>query len=473
MTRLALALLAGTATLTSVAIVRSSTPDHTPVPAPAGTGVVASASAAASATAHASAAIAADRRVSTAIDAARWIDASAITTNRGTVWPADPNDPKTVNTSLYSGTPGVVLFFLELHHATGKAEYLARAKAGGDHLLAAVADEKGTGLYSGIGGIGFTLGELFKSSKEPKYRDGVKQVVTLLEQRAEAKGDGAQWTDTTDIVSGNAGTGLFLLWAAREFQLPQARALAVKAGRRSIAVGEPAEGGLKWAMDPKFPRQMPNFSHGTAGIAYFLATLYQDTKEQPFLDAALKGARYLQAIAETEGDVCLIFHHEPDGKSLHYLSWCHGPTGTARLFYRLSQVTRDPQWMDWVKKSARGVMKSGIPDTQTPGFWNNVSQCCGSAGVADFFLDMHRLTGDASYLEFAARVTNQLLEKTTRDAKGARWIQAENRSQPDNLVAQTGYMQGAAGMATLLLRAAEYDQKKPAAFRLPDNPFPR
>ena len=42
---------------------------------------------------------------------------------------------------------------------------------------------------------------------------------------------------------------------------------------------------------PTFPREMPNFSHGTAGVAYFLATLPQHGGEARHLGAAKDGAR--------------------------------------------------------------------------------------------------------------------------------------------------------------------------------------
>ena len=101
-----------------------------------------------------------------------------------------------------------------------------------------------------------------------------------------------------------------------------ARDLAAAAGRRLIAQAMPAEGGLKWAMTPAKPTRLyPNFSHGTAGIAYFLATLHQETKDRAFLDPALAGARYLLKVARTEGDQCLVFHHEPEADGLdHRLS---------------------------------------------------------------------------------------------------------------------------------------------------------
>ena len=58
-------------------------------------------------------------RLDTARAAAKWIAASAIESPHGLTWPADPRDPKSVVPNLYTGTPGVVLFLLEMHHATG------------------------------------------------------------------------------------------------------------------------------------------------------------------------------------------------------------------------------------------------------------------------------------------------------------------------------------------------------------------
>jgi lantibiotic modifying enzyme len=247
--------------------------------------------------------------------------------------------------------------------------------------------------------------------------------------------------------------------------------LAARAGDRLIELGRPEHGGTKWAMDSTFPRLMPNFSHGTAGIAYFLATLYQETHQTRFLQAAVAGAVYLQAIARTDGDQCLIFHDEPDGRDLYYLGWCHGPVGTARLFYRLYQATGERRWLDWTLKSARALTASGIPAKRTPGFWNNVGQCCGSAGVSDFFLALYRATHDRRYLAFARVVVKDLLARSTSERGGLKWIQAENRTQPGLLIAQTGYMQGAAGIGAALLHLDAAERGRGPWLRLPDSPF--
>ena len=88
-----------------------------------------------------------------ALEAARWIRGSAIQADQGSVWPADPRDAKSVNNTLYAGTPGVVLFFIEASRSTGDKAFLKDARAGADHLLVTLATERESGLYTGIAGI--------------------------------------------------------------------------------------------------------------------------------------------------------------------------------------------------------------------------------------------------------------------------------------------------------------------------------
>ncbi len=406
-----------------------------------------------------------------ALQAARWIRNSAVQAGKGITWPAVPENEKSINNTLYSGTPGVVLFFLEAYYSTGDKTFLEDARSGADYLLATLEEEKAPGLYVGISGIGFVLEETFKATKDRRFREGVERCLEFLKSNALKKGKGVEWSQTTDIISGTAGTGLFLVYAARELKDPSLLDLAVQAGLRLMELGQADGAGTKWAMDPDYPRLMPNFSHGTAGISYFLATLYRETQQKKFLDAALSGARYLQSIAHKEDDVCLIFHHEPDGEDLYYLGWCHGPTGTAQLFYCLYQTTGDKEWLEWSERCAHAILQSGIPEKQTPGFWNNVGQCCGSAGVAELFLYLHRLMKKEEYLDFARRLTSDLIKRGTRDEDGLRWVQAEHRTRPDLLLAQTNLMQGAAGIGLWLFHLDYFEQGRKQRIVLPDCPF--
>lgn len=407
-----------------------------------------------------------------ALKTAEWIRSRGTRSPDGLVWPADPDDPETVDHTLYTGMPGIVLFYLQVYKTTGDKSYLVDARLGADHLIAILDVEKRNGLYLGIAGIGFVLQEVFKATKDPKYREGALKCVTLLGERAQNAGSGVQWNGVSDVISGISGTGLFLLYAARELGDKKALDLAIKAGDRIIELARPENGGLKWAMSATTKNLMPNFSHGTAGNAYFLASLHLQTKEQRFLDAALKGAAYLKSIAETEGRTCSIFHNEgDDGKKLHYLGWCHGPAGTARLFYQLYKTTGKKDWLQWTENSARSVTKSGIPAKRLPGFWNNVGQCCGNAGVGEFFLDLYRVTKKRDYFRFAKRMNDDMLARSTNEGNGLKWIHAENRTAPDSVLAQTGYMQGAAGIGMALLHLDSVENKRSWEIRLPDSPF--
>lgn len=121
--------------------------------------------------------------------------------------------------------------------------------------------------------------------------------------------------------------------------------------------------------------------------------------------------------------------------------------------------------------SARTVLKSGIPDNRLPGFWNNVGQCCGNAGIGEFFLDLFKVTRKREYFRFAKKMNDDLLARSTEEGKGLKWIHAENRMSPKSLLAQTGYMQGAAGIGMGLLHLDSVERGKQWKIRLPDSPF--
>jgi len=408
-----------------------------------------------------------------ALKAARWIHAARIQTTHGVTWPADPRDPKTLPRDLYTGAAGVVLFHLELYEQTTDPGHLAEAAVGADDLLAAVERDEiaGNGLYDGLAGIAFVLAETYRATLAPKYWRAVERCRDLLGRRARRTSTGIEWNDSTDVISGGAGIGLALLDVHRRFGDRASAELARGAAERLVHLGQPERDGVRWMLSPRVEHEYPNFSHGTAGVSYFLATAYAATHDRRFVDAALRGAAYLKRIAKTDGDTCLVFHHTRGGEDRYYLSWCHGPAGTARLFHRLGQVTAHRGWRTWVERAARGITTSGIPEGRTPGFWNNVGQCCGNAGIADFFIELHRSYQDSTALPFARRVVADLLRRATEDDTGMRWIHAEHRVRPELRVAQTGFMQGAAGVGILLLKLDAVERRSRPRIVLPDSPY--
>jgi hypothetical protein len=71
----------------------------------------------------------------------------------------------------------------------------------------------------------------------------------------------------------------------------------------------------------------------------------------------------------------------------------------------------------------------------------------------------------------AQRSAADALQRATTDGSGLKWIQAEHRVRPELLVAQTGFMQGAAGVGTFFLHMDGLDKGRKPALVLPDNPF--
>ncbi len=404
-----------------------------------------------------------------AVDAGRWIVSTGVRTEEGTAWPADPAATDSLPTDLYRGSAGVVLFFIELHCATDDPRWLAEAEAGADflrtNLPASLNSPEQSGLYTGVAGIGFALGETFRVTGNNRHLNGALHCLRLIHDASRAGDRENPRKGATDIISGMAGTGLFLLYAARELENAPALGLATKTGRLLIEDAIPEKTGEKWRMAHGYPRFMPNFSHGTAGVAYFLARLYEETGDYIFLEHALAGGEYLLAVANEIGQ---IFHHEPGGEDLYYIGWCHGPPGTTRLYRLLGKLTGDGRWNAAMEKAARGVIESGIPERRPTGFWNNVGVCCGSAGVAAFFLDMHETAENAAFLKMTQRLTADILARGKRDGRGLRWVHAEHRVRPEERAAQTGYAQGAAGIGLWLLRFDAFlDGRKPV-ITMPD-----
>ena len=395
----------------------------------------------------------------------KWLQDVAVLGDGGMDWPVVPDEALPSSPDLYSGTAGVVLFFLEMAQATGEAEYLQTAMRGADYLVTRMGRVQQPGLYTGLAGIAFTLEMVYRATGEGRYREVALQCLERIHARALEEGAGVRWNASTDIISGSAGIGLFLLWAAENMEHPASRDLAVRAGRRLAQLGLKADDGSKWAMNADDPRLYPNFSHGTAGVCYFLVRLYEETAEPEFLGAAVEGGRYLQAVANQAG---LVFHDEPGGEELYYLGWCHGPPGTSRLFEGLRKITGEASWAAMVHRSAGSMLASGLPQRQLPGFWNNVGQCCGSAGVGEFFLRLYQSEGEEAYLEFCERITADIYDRADSSGDALKWVQAEHRVQPELLQAQTGLMQGAAGIGLWLLHLDGHFQGRQPFVVLPD-----
>lgn len=406
----------------------------------------------------------------------------------GTWWQRVPGGDRAVHT-LYHGTAGVALFYLELHRATGDTGYLDRAVDAADELLAFLRHQTfvSVAVYSGLPGYEVVLNEVAKASGITRFRDGAVQVVQRIADQARPLGTGIGWiepmpfSDITgisgerellDLSIGAAGTGLGLLYAHRQGFDDRALGWAIQVADRLLEMAVDTPDGPNWLMmaDMPFPFTAPNFAHGAAGVGYFLADLHRATGKARYLDAAIAAAGFVTAHATALGDGVLVCHTE-EQPGLHYLGVCHGPPGTGRLMWLLYEITGDDRWVDWAHANMRGLLATGAPEVRSDGLWQNFGQCCGDAGVGDYALWLYRATGRTDYLDLARRIEAVLVANSQVEDGRRWWSQAEHRNRPDFLESQTGYMQGAAGIASFLLHLATIDDHIPSKIALADSPF--
>jgi hypothetical protein len=85
-------------------------------------------------------------------------------------------------------------------------------------------------------------------------------------------------------------------------------------------------------------------------------------------------------------------------------------------------------------------------------------------------LGLFRATHEAPSFEKARNIAHYLIRESS-PVGGRSWIHAENRIQPNEVAAQTGWMQGAAGIGAFFLHLHLKQQGKNPSILTPDRFF--
>jgi lantibiotic modifying enzyme len=376
-----------------------------------------------------------------------WIGSVAVDVDGGQGW----LEGGELFDDLYSGTAGVLLGCAEA--AAGgldTAELSAGAVARLLHLATNgpdVATMPDDGLFSGWAGVAVALRAWSAVAGDAEAGAGAAHMTSQIAERIlQAPRDPARYTD---VISGDAGILLALLADDSDSAVAAANILS----DRLVGMAEPGPDGLQWRMAVGWEYLMPGFSHGTAGVAYALAAAGRRLDRPDLVAVAARGADALLAIGHTpEGwAVPLAIPPRPRGPSVNY-GWCHGPTGTVRLFLALHAIDPQPRWQHAVDACLKALTDSGLPARLYPGYWDNLARCCGTAGVGQLLIDRYQATGDTALLDWADSLATDVNARAVATPTGVTWANTEHTRTPPELPPEPGFMQGAAGIAGWLAR---------------------
>jgi hypothetical protein len=402
-----------------------------------------------------------------------WIPASVpVGTGEQAGTPPDDRD------GMHSGIGGLALVLAEVRAQrpwTVPEQTLADAIA--ERLRAGIATQDDCSFFDGLASIVGSLVALGST--------GVDDAVARLLETVTADGWPQRFVEpprylpdarVNDLTLGTAGVLAAALWARRHHAV-RATELADVAADLLLAEAEEVPAGTSWRFVPaRFltdaRAEMPNLSHGVAGIAATLAVAGRELGRPELTAAAASGAEHLVTLGDTSDGGFFTTRCIPSDKDDDFVTynWCHGPAGTSLLFAALDgagvpEVAGEtPE--QWRRRCLRSVRTSGVPQRLTPGFWDNDGRCCGTAGVGDVFLDSWHRTGDESDLEFALSLADTVLERAVHDGAAVYWRFVEHRAADPLLPPGVGWAQGAAGMVAFLLhvgRVAADDGARPVA----------
>ena len=281
---------------------------------------------------------------------------------------------------MHSGVGGLAYVLAEIGLSRGwTSEEQALADAIADRLQRRIPHEDDCTFFDGLPSTVGVLTALRSS--------GVEAAITRLADLAAPDG----WPQTVlgppryvpgarihDATLGTAGVLLAALWAHRR-GVEAARALAEHAAEVLVSEAEHLPTGRNWLMaprrfrtDPGSAPQMPNYSHGLAGIAAALACAGTELDRPDLTAAAVSGAEHLTTLADTSRQGFVLPQHIPTLPDYDHVTytWCHGPTGTSLLFLALDRAgvhsVAGESTLSWHRRCLHSVETSGIPPGATP-----------------------------------------------------------------------------------------------------------
>ena len=285
-----------------------------------------------------------------------------------------------------------------------------------------------------------------------------------------------------DLIFGEAGTVLFLSFVAdRTDRTGDSRALEMATAGAKFLLGQAqaTESGSFWYFRRGREFNLPNFSHGTAGVGYVLASVAAvsgGTQQQnEFRRGANDAFSYLSSIGDSSGSNFRIAYGwgSESWDGLYEFGWAHGLSGTALFTERLLQANiatdsaRDMSQL--IRRTLSNINLPGTPSAPFAEPSTPLDMRFGRAGVLSLLSEWGR--SDDSVIETRDEVWAHLRDAATRDGQGIHWEVDAPEFMGGGRAAYTGYFHGAAGIGLAILKFHAAISGHDPYVVMPDDPF--
>lgn len=282
---------------------------------------------------------------------------------------------KPLGTGLYDGVAGLALTYAYAARQLGNERYLDlahRAAAPVVGYLRYLAEHRiveTTGAYSGIGGLLYALDHVAHATGERSYLEAIDEALPWLRECATQE-------ECPDLIAGLAGCAVVSLGLHRRHGISGYRDVAAICGERLAGSVVDVDGAAGW-YSPQNGSMLGGFSHGSAGVAWPLFVLADESGDSSLRDLAQRAVDFDRNLyVPSDGAWCDLRPEMADTAAYPAL-WCHGAGGIG-LSRLLMLRHRNDEHLLAEAQAAMALVAAN-------GFGHNHSLCHGDFGSLALF----------------------------------------------------------------------------------------
>ncbi len=286
------------------------------------------------------------------------------------------------------GTSGIGIFLVDLYAHAKKDRFIDVVERASDWLLQIDYEKRSflPGLYVGESGVGLFILQVGLVLNSSKYLDECIAIANNVYNNLPT---------SPDIFNGLAGCGLYFIILSEATNENSLLTKARAVGDRLVDNADHKNNTCSWTIPLGYGnlsgQKYLGFSHGAAGIGYFLLELFNIIGDEKYLQCALKAANYIIRMGRPALNNGLgVNWPDVEGGEIQSIYWCHGAAGIGRFLLRSYQICQDTNHLDFAYRAAMLVSKGGR--------WLNPTQCHGLSGNIEFLLDMYQATEERYWL---------------------------------------------------------------------------